>query len=387
MTNAALFRPGQAINVKKAYRDSFGTDFPDKTVVSDPLGIYTEEGYDLRPAIRKELEPQYRHIDELMEDGASFRDAMADLGSVQKGLNTTDYTLPVYPQEDLTNLTSRNTPFWDLLPKMTSDTKTVDQDSITDIGTPSIGDERTVPADVDDTFQAQSLSMTYYRIRGSVSGPMQLASQTLRNAQSVEQQNKARAMAHFSADLALNGNPTGGTTDGTIQDEKAYKGVRQLAIDNSHTTDKGGSTITKADVRDSYRQAVENGGDGSSVVHITDLKTLTDLKEVLDDTNQVEIVGGGDGTISFGAKSVAVDGVPVLVSDFMPQQAHSTSNTIGRNFLTVDMRFHSVHDLSSLVMEPLAKTEDADSFFMKRYSVMMQAAGAHEYTHLITGLE
>lgn len=385
--DAGLFVPGQGVNVRKSYRDSFGGDVPDKTVIADPLGVVTgEEGYDLRPEIRKDLEPQYRHVDELMEDGASFRDAMANLGTIQKGLNTTDYTLPVYPQEDLTNLTSRNTPFWDMLPKITSDTKTVDQDSVTDIASPSIGGERSVPADSNDTYQGQSLSMTFYRIRGSVSGPMQLASATLRNAQAVEQQNKSRAMAHFSENLALNGAPTGGTTDGTINDEKAYSGVRTLAQNNGETTDVGGATITVQDVRDNYRKAVEQGGDGSSVVHITDLKTLTDLKNALDDTNQIEIVGGPDGTINFGAKGVAVDGVPVLPSDFMPQEAQSTSNPGGRNFLTVDMRFHSVHDLSSLVMEPLAKTEDADSFFMKRYSVMQQAAGATQYTHLITGL-
>lgn len=385
MSGAGLFVPGQSINVKKSYRDSFGEGVPDGTLISDPLGVYGEEGYDMRPEIRKELEPQYRHIDELMEDGASFRDAMADLGSIQKGLNTTDYTLPVYPQEDLTNLTSRNTPFWDLLPKITSDTKTVDQDSVTDIAEPSIGGERTVPSDSDDTYQGQSLSMTYYRIRGSVSGPMQLASATLRNAQSVEQQNKSRSMAHFSEDLALNGDPTSGTTDGTISDERAYKGVRTLAKDAGETTGVSGSTITVEDVRDNYRKAVEQGGDGSSVVHFTDLKTLTDLKNAADNTEQVEIAGD---TIEVGAKAIAIDGVPVMPSDFMPQEAYDgTANQEGRNFLTVDMRFHSVHDLSSLVMEPLAKTEDADSFFMKRYSVMQQAAGASQYTHLITGLE
>lgn len=386
---AKLFQPGSTVNVKKAYRDSFGDGVTDRTIISDPLGAKTgEPGYDIRSEIRKNLDPEYKLVDDLMEDGASFREAMAHLGTVKKGLNTTDYTLPVFPQEDLTVLTTRSTPFWDLLPKMTSDTLSVDQDSVTDVSAAQIGGERSVPADSDDTYQGQSLSMTYYRVRGSVSGPMQLASSTLRNAQSVEQQNKTTSMAHFSADLVLNGNPTDGTTDGSTTDERGYTGVRQLAIDGGETTAAGGATITVEDVRSNYQKAVEGGGNPNAIVHITDWKTLTDLKNALDDVNQVEITGGPDGTINFGAKSVAVDGTPVLPSDFMPNTAYdSTANPEGRNFLTADMTYHSVHDLSSTVMEPLAKTEDADEFFMKRYSVFQQAAGATKYTHLLRELE
>lgn len=386
-----VFTRGDKINVQKSYRDSFGEGVPDETIITDPMGILTgEEGYDLRPQIHENLTPQYETIDDLMEDGASFRDAMAHLGTVQKGLNTTDYQLPVYPLENLTNLTRRNTPFWDMLPKIASQTKTVTQDSITDLASPSIGGERDVPADVDDTIAPKQLSMTYYRIHGSVSGPMELASQPLRNAMAVEQRNKSDGMGHFSANLVLNGDPTAGNTSGGITDERGYKGARTVAVDNGSTAAPSGgdgSTITVNDVRQNTRRAVEDGGSVPAIAHFTDLKTITDLKDQIDETEQVKIRGGPNGEISVGARSVVVDETPVMHSDFMPNTDYnSTSNPTGREFLTVDMRFHSVHDLASLTMEPLAKTQDSDEFFMKRYSVYMVDTGAHEYISLIQGL-
>lgn len=387
-----VFTRGEKVNEQKAYRDAFGEDTDDETIVTDPLGVLTgQEGYDIRPEIHDNLKPQYKAVDDLMEDGASFRDAMAHLGTVQKGLNTSDYQLPVYPLEDLTRLTDRNTAFWDMLPKLTSRTDTVTQDSVTDLATPQIGGERSVPADADDTYDPQQLSMTYYRIRGSVSGPMQLSSRPVRNAQAVEQRNKSDAMGHFSANLTLNGDPTSGTTDGSISDERGYKGARTLAIDNSATYSpegSDGSKIQVADIRNNIQRAGAQGGSIPALAHFTDLKTLQDLKNAADQTNQVEIRGGPDGTISVGGRSIMIDGTPVMHDDFMPTTAYdSTANPSGRELLTVDMRFHSIRDLASLTMEPLAKTQDADEFFMKRYSVYMMAAGASDHMALIQGLE
>lgn len=387
----SMFKPSGGVNERKAYSAAFGADCPDETIISDPLGIRTgEEGYDRRPAIRKRLQPQYEAIDDLLEDGHSFQASMAHVASIQKGLNTTDYQLPVYPLEDLSMLAQRQTPFWDMLPKITSDTNTVEQDSVTGLAQPQIGGERDVPPDSDDTYQGQSLSMTYYRVTGSVSGPMQLASTPVRNAQGAEQQNKSQAMAHFGANLALNGDPTSGTTDGSITDERGFKGARTLAFDNSRTfnpVNSGGGVITKQDVRNNIQRVVSNGGSVNATIHLTDLKTLQDLKADLDTTNQV-VISGPQGEIQVGAPAVRIDGTPVMHSDFMPTEPHDgTANPEGRQLLSLDMRFHSVHDLASLTMEPLAKTEDSDRFFMKRYSVYMMAAGASEHLALITGFE
>jgi hypothetical protein len=386
--NALIASPAsETVNASKAFDAAFG-DIPDKTVISDPLGVLTgEEGFDARPELRKAYENEYRAIDEIMADGGSLRGAMGQVAAA-KGLDVADYQLPTYPLEDLTRLTMRNTPMWDMLPKIARNSNTVEQDSVTDLAQPSIGGERDVPADGEDTYTPKTQSMTYYRVKGSVSGPMNLASSGFRNAMGTEQQNKSQSMAHFGENLVLNANPTAGTTDGSITDERAYKGVRQLAKDNGTARQPGtaGATITPEMVRENFRRAVENGGNANSIVHITDLKTITDLKNALDNAEQVKIRGGPDGEISYGARSVVVDGQPVVHSDFMPNTDYGTANTEGRNLLTVDMRFHAVHDLSSTVMETLAKTQDADEFFLKRYSTMLQDAGAHEYTCLLRSL-
>lgn len=377
---------GKNVNQKHAYRNSFGT-LPDGTVYVDLLGINGEPGLDLRPTIAKAHNDEYRTIDEMTADGSTLREAMTEV-AVQKDLTTSDWTLPVYPWEDLVNLTRARTPFWEMLPKITSETITVDQDSVTDLADAQVGGESTVPSPADDTVVSQTLPMTYWRVAGAVTGPMQLASQTLRNAMATEQQHKATAMRYFGENLSLNGNPTAGTTDGSINDERAFNGARTLAIDNGHTSDAAGAVITKQDVRENMRQAAEGpGGDMSSLVNITDLKTLTDLKNDFDNAYQYTIDTGSADTIEFGARYIEIDGQPVIVSDYMPTSPQGTANPTGRELLTVDMRFHSVRQLSGLVMEALGKTRDADDFFMKEYAVMVQAAGAHEYTHLAQGFE
>jgi hypothetical protein len=167
--------------------------------------------------------------------------------------------------------------------------------------------------------------------------------------------------------------------------------VRTLAQDNGADRQPAagaGTKITIEEVRENFRRAVEEGGNAATTVHITDMKTMTDLKNEVDNHDPVTIVGGPDGTVTIGAQAVSVDGVPTFVSDFMPNQDYAAdTNPGGRNFLTVDLRFHAVYDLSSTVMEILGKRNDSDEFFLKRYSTMLQDAGAWEYTSLLTGLE
>lgn len=372
---------GGRAKAKRAYAKAFG-NLPDGTVYQDPLGIHGKPGHDLRPALAKAWEPEYKAIGDLMQDGATFREATKHV-AIEKALTTGDLTLPVFPQEDLTMVAAKRTPFFEMLPKVTAETNTVDQDSVTALGTPEVGGETDVPSTAnDDTIGGQSLSMTFYRIRGEVSGPVQLAASTLRNSINGEQQRKAMAMRHFGEDLVLNGTATSGTTDGSVDDERGYKGIIQLAQDNSRNRnpDAGtGTTITVEEVRDNLRRATDDGGDPSTCVSITDNKTLFDLKNELDDHDPVE-VDGPEGTISLGARSVVIDGHPVVVSDQMPTTANS------RAFATVDMRFHRVHRLSDLVMEALGKTSDSDDFFMKVYEVMEQANGADKYTALLENL-
>lgn len=376
----SLIRSGGSVNVKKSFRDSFG-NLDDGTIYQDRYGV-TGPSTDLTPQIAKAWESEYRAIDEVMADGGSFREAVKQV-AVAKGLTTGDLTLPVYPREELTMLATKRTPVYDALPKLAAETNTVDQDSVTALGGAEIGGETDVPAsDADDTFSSQQLSMTYWRIRGSVSGPMQLASATLRNSMSGEQARKQMAMRHFAENLVLNGNPTGGTTDGSIDDEKGFKGIRTLATDNNQdrNPDAGtGTTVTIEEVRENMRLATDDGGDYGSILNVTDNKTLTDIKNQLDDHDPVE-VSGPEGTVSLGARSVLIDGVPTVVSDFMPTTANS------REFLTYDLRYHRFHNLSDLVMEALGKTKDADEFFMKQYGVLEQASGADKYTSLLTNL-
>lgn len=380
MSDSALITGSGSVNVKKSYGESFG-NLPDETVYQDRFGAFGAPT-DLTSDIAKAWEEEYRAVEEMTADGMSFREAVKQV-AVAKGLTTGDISLPVFPREDLVMLATKRTPFAQALPRITAETDTVTQDSVTDLGTPEIGGETDVPSsDADDTVSKQQLSMAYYRIRGSVSGPVQLAAQTLRNSMAGEQARKEMAMRHFEENMVLNADPTGGTTDGSITDERGYKGVRTLAQENNQNRDPSagvGTTITIEEIRENMRRATDDGGDYGSIINVTDNKTLTDVKNQLDDHDPVEVTGP-DGSVNLGARSVLIDGVPTVVSDFMPNTAD------GREFLTVDLRYHRIHNLSDVVMEPLAKTQDSDDFFLKAYQVMEQAAGADKYTALLQNL-
>ena len=380
----ALYRGGaRDINTRKAYRDSFG-DLPGKTIYADPLGKATGHAFDERMHMAKNLEPVYRAIDEIMEDdSASFRAASSQ---VAKALGVDDLTLPVFPREDLVNLAVRRTPLFEALPKVTSETITVDQDSVTGLGEAEFGGEADVPDDdADDDFTPQSLDMSYWRIRGSVTGPMQLASATLRNAMGGEQERKAMSMRQFAENAVLNGDPTGGNTDGGMEDERGFEGIRSILIDEGQNRDPAagvGTTITIEEVRENQRIAAEDGGDQGSLLNVTDLKTLTDLLNETDDYDPLTINHNGTPeALELGGRGVRVDGVDIVVSDFMPNEADN------REFLTVDMRLVSFHNLSDLVMESLGKTQDSDDFFMKQYGVFELAAGGADYCSLLQNLD
>ena len=378
-----LFRNNSRVNVKKAYQDSFG-DLPDGTVYADPFGLATGTPFDDRSHMAKGLEPVYRAIDELMEDGDSFRTASSEVAKSYLGID--DLTLPVFPREELTMLATRRTPFYEALPKLTAETATVDQDSVTGLGDPEFGGEVDVPDDAaEDDFEPQSLDMSYFRIRGSVSGPMQLASSSLRNSMAGDQERKSMSMRQFAENAVLNGDPTVGTEDGSIEDERGFKGARTILQeeDRDRTPEAGeGTSITIEEVRENQRLAAEDGGDVANLLHVTDLKTLTDLKNQVDDHDPLEITTvDGQRTIDLGARAIRIDGeTPIVVSDFMP-------NTDGsRELLTLDMRFNMFHNLSDVVMESLGKTRDSDDYFLKQYGVFEMSAGADQYASLLTDL-
>lgn len=377
-----LMQTGSTVNVKKSYQDSFG-DLEDGTIYADPFGLATGKPFDHRQQMAKNLEPVYRAIDERMEDGSSFREASKAVAKAYLG--TDDLTLPVFPREDLVNLAMRRTPFYEALPKVTAETDTVDQDSITGLGDPQIGGEVDVPSDAaEDDFETQSLDIAYWRIRGSVSGPMQLASASLRNSMAGDQERKSMSMRQFAENLALNGDPTTDTTDGSIEDERGFQGLRTILSDEDRdrSPEAGtGTSITIEEVRENHRLAAEDGGDTGSLLNITDLKTLQDLKNQMDDHDPLEITTmDGQSVMDFGARGVRVDEVPTVVSDFMPNSSDS------REFLTVDMRYNLFHNLSDLVMEALGKTRDSDDYFMKQYGVYELNAGADQYASLLTEL-
>jgi len=382
MTGATLVSKSDTVNESRVYKGSF-RDLPDETIYSDLFGLATGTPFDERAVLEKELQPIYEAIQERTEDGETFREASTEVGKAYLG--TSDISLPIFPREEFINLAVRRTPFVEAMPQITTETKTVEQDSVTDTGQPEIGGEVGIPSDAaEETIETQQLEVSYWRVKGSVSGPVGLAAQTLRNSFSVDQDYKTIAMKNFTENLALNGDPTTNTTDGSVTDERGFTGLR-FRLDgtsNDVTPQAGtGTSIIPEEIRRLQRLAGEDGGDMGSLMGITDLKTLTDLKNQADDHDPLEIrTVDGERTIDLGARGIRLDGMPIVVSDFMPNSDNS------REFIVTDMRFSRMHNLSDLVMESLGKTRDSDDYFMKQYGVYELAAGAEDYSARLSSL-
>jgi len=292
-------------------------------------------------------------------------DRRKELGvQIEKALNISSNSalIPVYVDPDIINLTRRNTPFLELLPRVTNRGKTADYNKITAIGSATWEAEDATLTEQDITTVRASTNIAFGYAVGRVTGPMVAASREYVDAMNLAIQNATLRLRLLEETTALRGSTNAGDdTDIYAVDTDGYDGLIKLITTN--TTNAAGGTITISMLRDSIRSAIENNGNPNLIV--TDYKTFNDLKSLLQDyVRYIDI----NTEIQFGIKGIEFDGIPVLPSRSMPNVANK------RHLLVLDMSVIEMRVLQDLMYEDLAKTNDSRKFMVKVYEALVLKA-------------
>lgn len=357
MTFKPILGSGQDI-ITRAYRRCF-TDMPAGTLYWDPLRDVNEY-----PRLRKTHEPALRAFDDAQKEGASFGAAVEH---VRKTLQLSDWTLPIAPLRDIFAQVFTSTPVYDVTRRVSHPLLDLHLDRLNTLGSAKWKAEGGTPDMGEETYAPYTVKQKFAMTKGKTTGPMQVFGGQLRNVQGFDQALKMTQVARLLENTIINGNPAAADGTGGPGDALAFKGLRQEITDLADATldiDPAGvdTQLTRADIRKAKKGIWKYGG--LADLAITDPTTYDDFKATLEANYGVNVVNPNTKLQAFGLESYTFDGLTFVKSDVMPDVNGA------RECLVVDSRAYALHVGQDMMMEPLAKTGDADEFMVKHYSVL-----------------
>ncbi len=329
------------------YDSQFGKMLPG-TKYWDPMGWANRGILGGRDPLEKMLELA-KEAEAIDENG------IAKAVNVGAASAATGYAFtPLVWDRQIVDITRKFTPVIGLIPKVTNVGKTAEYYRITARGGATWGSETGALAESDDTGTATSANIKFLRVMGKVTGVAQDAGAHFLDAMQQQVVNKTQTMNEELEDTLINGNASTNTLrpDGLIV---------QLTSNN---TDKAGAAPTLADLDTLVTDCFYAKGRPNML--ITDGYTANKLKqEMLQYVRNVDPVK----MFSFGVQAIAyntiVGELPILVSQFMPTTSGS------RRVLCVSTDFIEYRVLRDVTFDRLAKTEDAEKFYLRTYRTLV----------------
>ena len=235
--------------------------------------------------------------------------------------------------------------------------KTVNWNSMTARGA-AIFDTAEIPtlSDQDNTYEAQQLSVKLMYGKITLSGLSMATAEPFVNLMNWEIQARVRAMLELTEATTLTGTGAGGS----------WKGMQALFTDN--TSSPGGDI--DLDEIDALLEIIWNSG-GNPDRGIAPHSVVNQIGAILRDNQRVQIpaqttaIGGWQGLRNF----VIYNGIPIFGSRFMP------NTPTARELYLYQQDVLDYPVLVDTVIEPLAKTTDAESWMMKTYMVFRDRSG------------
>ena len=344
-----------------AYAQSFGT-MPDETRYVDHFNLKC----DLRGNLQK---------------FASV--GMKALNTQTGGAGTAGYAMvPIYLDPQIVDLTRKETPLVELMPRVTNRGTTADYNQIT-----AKGGGRTAPEDADQTettttTDRQSVAIKYLYAVGRVTGqaiasypsyvmmgmvpsggavsPFQNTAAA--NAKQFEILVKTREMRELEENLIVAGNATTSAITGNPNGTE-FNGFLQL-VGTTNTVDKNTAAMALSDVDLAIQYAFDDGGRPNLGVCASNV--FTDLLGLLTAKigymQATQQVFWGFSTIVL---NTMVGQIPIIPSRYM-------SNTSGsKSIYFLDMSVFELRVLQDLTFEDLAKTNDSEKFMLKIYEALI----------------
>lgn len=353
------------VDAKSTYSHSFG-DMADKTPY-----VHAWKGIDARSGLK---------------DAFSLGVNAKALSSTAGGAGTAGYAMvPVYLDPRIVDITRKETPLVELIPRVSNMGMTADFNRLEAKGGGFTAAEDAALAETNDTYDRVSKSIKFLYAVGRVTGQSQAAypsfilqglqasgnglgtnpftSVNAPNARQLEVQVKAQSLRELEEDLIFNGNSS---TDATEFDG--------LIVQQSTTNqlDLSSAALTWDDVETAVRYAYDDGG--RPKIAVGPSSVLQDLRKIMIDTfrfSPADMRAGAELPFGVNAQLVLqtlVGPVPVIPSRFL-------SNTSGSKQLWfLDTDYIEMRVLLDMTYEDLAKTNDSDKFMLKIYECLVVRA-------------
>lgn len=338
-------------------------DLPDQTIYSNPSGV--------------QLKGQYNgmtSVEAIKEKHHSL--ALKALTTEAGGAGTAGFAMvPVYVDPRIVDVTRKQTPLVEIIPRVTNQGMFADYNRITAKGGAVTAAEDAALTETTTTFDRQSTKIKFIYAVGRVTGPSIAAmpswilgglqptggavgsftDQNAINAKQTEVLVKTREIREKEEDLILNGD--------TAVDATEFDGIIKL-MGATNTVDKNTSALTLDDITTAIQNAFDDGGRPniavcSSSVFSDLLGLLTAKIGYLQPTQEVF---WGFSTIVL---NTSVGQVPVVQSRFM-------SNTSGSKAIYfLDLSVVEMRVLQDLTYQDLAMTNDSEKFMLKVYEALI----------------
>jgi len=360
------------INAESAYRASFG-GLASGTVYQDNTGSYGRTG------LKSDLRPQFNAI---VETNLKALTTETGTGSTDKVM------IPLFVDPKVVDLTRKQTPLVDVMPRVSNQGRTAEFNQITAKGGAFFQTEDGVLNETDTTFVRNSVPIKFMYSVGRTTGAAQAAQPGFNlmgfqpqggpigsfsdagapNANQLNVLVKARELRELEEDTIINGDIT--------VDAKKFNGIiKTLGVTNN--TAKGGTAITLDNINTSVKDAYVNSG----LVNfsICDPVTFTKLQSLLN--AKIGFLQSSTST-EFGFTAISLNTMVGQVN-VMPSRFLSVSNAAQSMYL-LDLSVWEVRVLQDMTFERLAKTNDSDKFMIKQYEALI--CRAPQFNASITGM-
>lgn len=296
----------------------------------------------------------YMGIDKRKEIGAELQKTLTIDGNVYAAGNL-PVLIPVYVDPTITDLTRKQTPLVELLPRQAVRGYTIDFNRITAKGGAEfLADGATGLTGADDTYERASVPIKFAYSIGDVTGPTIKASEGFLDIMSQDIMVKTLALRELEEDTILNGDATANPLE--------FDGLRTLITTN--VQDLTATNVDLATIRQSIADAFGNGGNVN--LAITDAYTHNYIKGLLMEYQRY-VDKAED--LPFGISgSFSIDGVAFIKSRFMPTASGS------REIVFIDTSVVYMGVLLDATYEELAKTKDSQNYMIKEYLALVLRA-------------
>ena len=267
--------------------------------------------------------------------------------------------IPIWVSPDIINLSRKETPLYELLPKVAIRGKFYDWNKAQfATNNAAFKPEDSAQAEYDDTYTRVSVPMKYCYAVGRVTGPMQIASAGYIDMERQEIMMKSRALLQKIENEIING--------AVATDPDGFNGLTASITTNSTTQsaaisiDAIRTSILHAKQGGETYSAVTSGGNPNLIV--TDLQTINDIKGLLQAYLRYN---GPMVSIAWGLQAIEFEGIPIIASKFM------TTTTTSKSLFVLDTSVVKLGVALDITMERLAKTNDSNKFMLKWYGALL----------------